>query len=358
MKKTIKVLCVGAGHMGTSHARAYHALDGFEICGIVTRSPGSRAALNADLGANYPEFGSYEEALAATQPDAVSISTYPDTHAAYAIAAMDAGADVFIEKPLAETVEEAEKIVAKATESGRKLVIGYILRHHPSWIKFIEIAQTLGKPLVMRMNLNQQSSGPNWETHKNLMSSISPIVDCGVHYVDVMCQMTRSKPVRVSGIGARLTDELPEGKINYGHLQVTFEDGSVGWYEAGWGPMMSETAFFVKDVVGPKGCVTISAKDAAGEGASADVDSHSKTEALRLHHSELNSEGKFVKADDWITTDDEPDHDGLCFREQEYFLDAILNDVDLTDHMADAINSMRIVAAADESFRTGKTVEL
>jgi predicted dehydrogenase len=255
-------------------------------------------------------------------------------------------------------VAEAEQIVAKATESGRKLVIGYILRHHPSWVKFIEIAQTLGKPLVMRMNLNQQSSGANWETHKNLMSSISPIVDCGVHYVDVMCQMTRSKPVRVSGIGARLTDELPEGKINYGHLQVTFEDGSVGWYEAGWGPMMSETAFFVKDVVGPRGCVTISAKDAAGEGASADVDSHSKTEALRLHHSALNSEGKFVKEDDWITTDDEPDHDGLCYREQEFFLNAILNDDDLTDHMADAINSMRIVAAADESFRTGKTVEL
>ena len=344
--------------MGTSHARAYHALDGFEICGIVTRSPESRAKLNQDLGSAYPEFSNYEQALAQTKPDAVSISTYPDTHAAYAIAAMDAGADVFIEKPLAETVAEAEEIVAKATESGRKLVIGYILRHHPSWVRFIEIAQTLGKPLVMRMNLNQQSSGANWKTHKNLMSSISPIVDCGVHYVDVMCQMTRSKPIRVSGIGARLTDELPEGKINYGHLQVTFEDGSVGWYEAGWGPMMSETAFFVKDVVGPKGCVTISAKDAAGEGASADVDSHSKTQALRLHHSDLDGEGNFIKEDDWITTEDEPDHDGLCHREQEYFLNAILNDLDLTDHMADAINSMRIVAAADESFRTGKTVEL
>jgi predicted dehydrogenase len=271
---------------------------------------------------------------------------------------MEAGADVFIEKPLAETVAEAEEIVAKARETGRKLVIGYILRHHPSWIKFIEVSHSLGKPLVMRMNLNQQSSGANWETHKNLMSSISPIVDCGVHYVDVMCQMTRSKPVRVSGIGARLTDELPEGMVNYGQLQVTFEDGSVGWYEAGWGPMMSETAFFVKDVVGPKGCVTISAKDASGEGASADVDSHSKTEALRLHYSELNDEGQFVKEDDWITTDDEPDHDGLCYREQEYFLKAILEDTDLGDHMDDAISSMRIVAAADESFRTGKTVEL
>jgi len=353
----IKVLCVGAGHMGRSHALSYHEMAGFEICGIVTRSPESRQALNEELGGGYELFGDFETALKQTQPDAVSISTYPDTHAPYALAAMDAGAHVFIEKPIAQSVELAQQVVAKAFQKNRKLVVGYILRHHPSWTKFIEVAQTLGKPLVMRMNLNQQSSGSQWETHKNLMSSISPIVDCGVHYVDVMCQMTRSKPVRVSGIGARLSEELPQGKINYGHLQVTFEDGSVGWYEAGWGPMMSETAFFVKDVVGPKGCVTICADKAAAEGASSDVDAHTQTQSLRLHHSDL-VDGKFTKPDQWISTEDEPDHDGLCRREQEFFLNAIINDVDLTDHLADAISSMRIVEAADKSFRTGKTVEL
>ncbi len=354
----IRILCAGAGHMGRSHALAYHRIDGFSLCGVVTRSESSRASLMEELGHSCPGFNDFLEALKETRPDAVSISTYPDTHAIYAIAALEAGCHVFIEKPLAETVDEAEKIVAKARETGRKLVIGYILRHHPSWVKFIEVAQTLGKPLVMRMNLNQQSYGANWNTHKQLMSSISPIVDCGVHYVDVMCQMTRSKPVRVSGIGARLTNELPEGKINYGQLQVTFADGSVGWYEAGWGPMMSEVAFFVKDVVGPKGCVSIIADKAGAEGASADVNAHTQTQAIRLHHSELDATGHFVKTDDLIRLDDEPDHDALCHREQEFFLKSIREDIDLSDHMDDAIQSMRIVAAADESFRTGRTVDL
>ena len=354
----VRILCVGAGHMGRSHALAYHRIDGFEICGIVTRSAESAAILNKELGTDHPTFTDFQEALRVTKPDAVSISTYPDTHAELAEAAFDAGCHVFIEKPLAETVEAAERIVAKAKEKELKLVIGYILRHHPSWIKFIEIAQTLGKPLVMRMNLNQQSFGPNWNTHKALMSSISPIVDCGVHYVDVMCQMTRSKPVRVSGLGARLTNELPDGKINYGHLQVTFEDGSVGWYEAGWGPMMSEVAFFVKDVVGPNGCVSIVAETAASAGQSANVDAHSKTESLRLHHAALKEDGTFAKSDEIIRLDDEPDHDGLCHREQEFFLRAIREGIDLTDHMEDAIASMRIVLAADESFRTGRTVDL
>lgn len=354
----IKILCAGAGHMGRSHALAYHNIPEFEIVGICTRLDGSGDRLNEELGHDYPLFQDYYEALKETKPDAVSISTYPDTHAAYAIAAFEAGCDVFVEKPLAETVEEAEELVAIAKANNRKLVVGYILRHHPSWQKFIEMSHELGKPLVMRMNLNQQSSGANWQTHQNLMKSVSPIVDCGVHYVDVMCQMTRSKPIRVAGLGARLSDVLPEGQFNYGHLQVTFEDGSVGWYEAGWGPMMSESAFFVKDVVGPKGCVTIEAKEAGNEGASADVDAHTKTNTLRRHFSELDKNNEFVRKDEWTETGDEPDHDELCRREQMFFLDAIKNDSDLTSHMDDAISSMKIVAAADQSFRTGEIVHL
>jgi predicted dehydrogenase len=344
--------------MGRSHALAYHKLPGFQIVGLVTRSADSRAKLNAELGGGYAEYGDFHAALKATKPDAVSISSYPDTHAEYAVAALDAGCHVFVEKPLAVTVAEAEQIVAKAKAVKRKVVIGYILRHHPAWTQFIKTAQTLGKPLVMRMNLNQQSSGDNWKTHRALMQTCSPIVDCGVHYVDVMCLMTGSRPVRVSGIGARLSDELPAGMVNYGHLQVTFADGSVGWYEAGWGPMMSEEAFFVKDVVGPKGSVTIVAGKGAQEGNSADVDGHTGAQALKVHHAALGADGRFAKPDQLVPTEADPGHDGLCEREQAYFEKAIREDVDLTAHMDDAVNSMRIVAAADQSFREGRTVNL
>jgi predicted dehydrogenase len=256
--------------MGLSHARAYKAIDGFEIAGLCSRNIAERV----DIAAEFPgiaQFADYAEALLACKPDAVSINTWPDTHAAYAKMALHAGCHVFIEKPLAETVAEAEEILALAEQRGLKIVIGYILRVHPSWKKFVEIGQTLGKPLVMRMNLNQQSSGAQWEVHKHLMNSISPIVDCGVHYVDVMCQVTGAKPVRVHAIGARLSDEIDTAMYNFGHLHVVFDDGSVGWYEAGWGPMMSETAFFVKDMIGPKGSVSI-AMDESKEGSS-DVDS-------------------------------------------------------------------------------------
>jgi len=350
----LKVLVAGCGNMGKSHARAYHQMEDFEIVGLVSRGADSREALSKELG-GYPCFSSYEEALEATSPDVVSINTYPDTHAAYVKMALDAGAHVFVEKPLANTVEEAQALVDYASKSGKKMVVGYILRVHPAWSKFIEVAKGLGKPLVMRMNLNQQSSGSNWETHKHLMHSMSPIVDCGVHYVDVMCLMTGAQPKRVSAIGARLSDEIAEDMYNYGQLQVTFDDGSVGWYEAGWGPMMSETAFFVKDVIGPKGCVSIRDND---KGESDDIDGHTKTGGLLLHHSLTDDKGEFVKQDEIISTSDEPTHDELCYLEQEYLLNAIKGDIDLSHHMRDAVNSLRVVLAADEAWKTGKVVEL
>jgi len=343
--------------MGSSHAKAYHADPGFEVAGVVDSAEEPRLALAAALG-GIAAFDDYEHALEAARPDCVSVCTYPDTHAALTLRAFAAGCHVFVEKPLATTVTEAEQVVAEAARTGRKLVVGYILRHHPSWLKFIELARTLGSPLVMRMNLNQQSAGPQWQTHKQLLRSMSPIVDCGVHYVDVMCLMTRSRPVRVSAIGARLTDEVAAGMYNYGQLQVVFADGSVGWYEAGWGPMMSETAFFVKDVVGPNGCVSIVAKQAAGEKKSSDIDSHTKTESLLLHHASLGPDGGFAKPDEIIDLADEPDHLELCAREQRFFRRAIIEDLDLSDHVRDAVNSLRIVLAADESVRTGKTIEL
>ena len=355
----LRVLIVGCGHMGTSHARAYHKLaPHFEIVGLVSRGADSRRRLNAEFGNAYPEFSSYTEALAKARPDAVCISTYPDTHAEYALAALNAGAHVFLEKPLAETVADSQRVIDAARKAGKKVVVGYILQVHPSWKRFVEITRTLGKPLVMRMNLNQQSSGANWKTHQHLIASLSPIVDCGVHYVDVMCRMTGSRPVRVSGIQARLTDDLPPGKVNYGQLQVTFADGSVGWYEAGWGPMMSETAFFVKDVVGPKGSVSIVAKSASSAGASASVDAHSKTESLLRHHSDLGPDGTFTRKDEWIDVSDEPDHDELCRREQEFFLDAIRRNLDLTEHLDSAVDSLRIVLAAEQSAREGRTIAL
>jgi predicted dehydrogenase len=329
--------------MPDSHALAYHQNAGFSIIGLVDRG---HVAIPDELK-QYPLLPDVQTALG-LKPDVVSINSHTDSHADYAVAAMEAGAHVFVEKPLAPTVADAERVVATARRTRKKLVIGYILRHHPSWIEFINQARQLGPPYVMRMNLNQRSTGNAWTIHKRLMQSVSPLVDCGVHYIDVMLQITDSRPVQVRGMGVRLSDEIAADQVNYGHLQVTFEDGSVGWYEAGWGPMISETAYFVKDVFGPQGSVSIIMDEGLG---SSDINSHTRTSRIRVNKV---SDGK----DKMLSMAGEPDHYGLCALEQQYLLEAIREDRDLNQHMNDAIRSLAIVLAADQSMREKRAVDL
>ena len=357
MNRVYKVLVVGVGNMGSAHARAYSKIDQFELVGLVARTPERRKKLSLELG-NIKEYDNFDIALKDSKPDVVSINTYTESHKEYAVKSLKSGAHIFIEKPLAENIKDAEEIINEAKKQNKKIVVGYILRHHPTWKKFISISQGLGSPLVMRMNLNQQSSEDQWEVHKKLMNSTSPIVDCGVHYVDVMCQMTKSKPKYVNAIGVNLTDEIKKDMYNYGHLQVVFENGSIGWYEAGWGPMISETAFFVKDVVGPKGSVSIVEPNSKGEIKSDKIDSHTKTSSLLIHNQERDENGKFINDDIVINTETEPDHLELCLLEQKHLLDVIQNDLDIDTDLDDVISSMKIVLAADKSIKSGKQVKV
>jgi predicted dehydrogenase len=364
MTNDLRALVVGLGHMGLTHARAYESLEGFALAGLCARGIAGRIDLPPHW-ATLPRFADYRVAIDTLQPDIVSVNTWPDTHAAVALHALAAGAHVFVEKPLAATVADAERVVEAARLAQCKMVIGYSARHSPTWIRLVEIARELGKPLVMRMNLNQQSIGPAWIWHRDLLRSLSPIVDCGVHYVDLMCLMTGARPTRVHAIGARLSHEIAPDMYNYGQLQVMFDDGSVGWYEAGWGPMMSETAFFIKDVIGPRGAVSILAPEhgrlnlaGATSAVSSEIETHLKPGAVRIHRAALGPDDALLTGDEDVVLDDTPDHDEISRREQMWLLEAIRNDLDLSRHWADAVNSLRIVLAADESIRTRRAVDL
>jgi predicted dehydrogenase len=193
-------------------------------------------------------------------------------------AAMEAGAHVFVEKPLATTVSDAEKVVDTATRLNRKLVVGYILRHHPSWTSMIAEARALGGPYVFRMNLNQQSSGAQWDIAQG--ADADDLAAGRLRRALRGCDVPGDRRAARARAGHRpaavATRSRPTCTIT-ASLQVVFEDGSVGWYEAGWGPMMSETAFFVKDIISPNGSVSITDADKAG---SADIDGHTKVGGL------------------------------------------------------------------------------
>jgi hypothetical protein len=98
--------------------------------------------------------------------------------------------------------------------------------------------------------------------------------------------------------------------------------------------------------------VSIVMAETSGDVKSDDINAHTKTNQILWHHADMS------KPDERINMTDEPDHDALCEREQRYLLKAIDEDLDLTDHMNDAVKSLRIVIAADESVRSGQVVVL
>ena len=107
--KPQRVLVVGLGTMGMSHARAYQAIEGFELVGLCTRNAAARGDLDKAFP-GVPRFDGLTEALEALKPDAVSINTYTEHHAPMALEALAAGAHVFCEKPLADSLERADKV--------------------------------------------------------------------------------------------------------------------------------------------------------------------------------------------------------------------------------------------------------
>jgi predicted dehydrogenase len=103
----------------------------------------------------------------------------------------------------------------------------------------------------------------------------------------------------------------------------------------------------VKDVVSPNGAVSIRMPETA---RSDDHDTHTRTSTIRVH--------RVGQPDQDLSMADEPGHQELCEREQAFMARAILENLDLTRHMDDAVRSLAVCLAADESVRSGKPVKL
>jgi predicted dehydrogenase len=88
------------------------------------------------------------------------------------------------------------------------------------------------------------------------------------------------------------------------------------------------------------------------------VEDHTSSNAIRVHHAELTPSGSFARPDEWLTQTGEPGFDELCRREQEFFVRAIREQLDLTSHLEDSLTSLEIVLAADQAMQTGQSVDL
>jgi predicted dehydrogenase len=348
-KDTLSVLVVGFGRMGKRHAAAYQSMGNYELVGICGRDHQQSFAES-----EFPDAAFYleaEDAIATAKADVVCIATHIDSHDGLSRAAIDNGAHVFLEKPVAETLAETEALFAYANGHGRKVVVGYVRKHDPLWKSFVEKGGQLGSPVVVRFVLDQPSAGDGWQVHQSILKNSSLTFDCAVHYADMMSKISGAEPVRVTGKAVRLHGD-PTLNGNYGFLNVEFSDGSVGSFDSAWGPMVGAKTSSVVTATGPQGSVSIVSVPASAD------DGTVPGEALIFEPSMKNDNEQ--RAAEVLRKENSADGDrgDAYVLQQQYLYDCIANDACMDEHFKDVLTSMIIVAAADESAATGKTVSI
>ena len=232
----LRVLVVGLGNMGLSHARAYRRRStGFELAGLCTRTIDARARIFPQAWAGRATLLGLRRSSRGRETGC-GVDQYLGRHACRLCDPCHRGGGSRLRREAAgpdrrgdaqRVVDAATAASAASSSSATSCACTPPGQGSSSW------RARLGKPLVMRMNLNQQSIGQAWTWHRNLMQSLTPLVDCGVHYVDIMCQMTQSRPVRVHGIGARLSRRGEGRQLRSPARGSSRTDRSVGTRPAG-----------------------------------------------------------------------------------------------------------------------------
>jgi UDP-N-acetylglucosamine 3-dehydrogenase len=173
----LKVGVIGAGAMGKNHIRIYSEMPDVELAGIsdIDKDLVESLAQQYDTKA----YTDYKEMLASGL-DAVSIVVPTKMHRQVATDAVESGAHVLVEKPIADTVENANAIIDKAKENDRLVMVGHIERFNPAVIKLKEIINSglLGKIV----SISTTRVGP----YNPRIRDVGVILDIGVHDIDVI----------------------------------------------------------------------------------------------------------------------------------------------------------------------------
>ena len=216
----LRVAVVGAGAFGRNHLRVYHELAlagaGVELVAVVDRDP--KALETAKTLYGVAAFETVEAMLAAElRLDAASVCVPTVHHATAAEPLLRAGVDVLIEKPLAATLEEADRVVALAAELGRVVQVGHLERFNPA---VAAAREHLNKPMffeVHRLSIF---------TPRSL--DVDVVLDLMIHDLDIVLSLVGSAVREVRAVGLPVLS----GKVDIANVRIEFENGAIANFTA------------------------------------------------------------------------------------------------------------------------------
>ena len=250
-EKKLRLGFIGAGGIAQAQMKIVKAYPDVELVAACDINDPSLAKAKADYG--FPAvYTDWKEMLRRESFDAVSVCTPNGGHCAHTVGALQAGAHVLVEKPLAMNAKEGEAMLAAAKKAKRKLVIGFQWRFEPKaqFIRKMSEAGQFGNILFGRCKALRRRGIPNWGVfgRKELQGG-GPLIDIGVHIMEVTHYVMGSpKPVAASGNIFRYLGDKPSDVAcswpNWDHKTYTVEDLAVGQIRFENGAVMQVEASF------------------------------------------------------------------------------------------------------------------
>jgi predicted dehydrogenase len=204
----LKAGVLGAGHLGKIHLRLLNESDKYKLVGFYDPNKENAAKISTKFG--YKAFDTIQELIDAV--DVVDIVTPTLSHYDCAIQVIKSKKHVFIEKPISNTVLEAEEIVRLAKENDVKGQVGHVERFNPA---FTGVKNKINSPMFI-------------ETHRlaefNPRGTDVPVVlDLMIHDIDAILSVVKSKVINVSASGVSVISETPD----IANARLEFENGCV-----------------------------------------------------------------------------------------------------------------------------------
>jgi predicted dehydrogenase len=197
---------IGAGVFGGHHARKYAALDGVVLSAVLDIDPERAAALAMPLGGRaFSDLAEFLEAV-----DVVTVAAPASVHGQFALAALKAGKPVYVEKPLAVSLEDADRIIAEAAKRGLVVACG-----HQERVVF----QTIGLFDIPEQPLRLEAIRQNAPSERSL--DVSVVLDVMIHDLDLALALTTGEPVAVEAEGHKDFS----GDWDQVHAEATFDNG-------------------------------------------------------------------------------------------------------------------------------------
>ena len=248
----IRYAVIGLGWFGEKHCEAVADLPNAELYALCTRTPARLKEVADRFGVKHT-YTDYQELLANPQVDAVSVVTMWDQHTAPTLAALRAGKHVFLEKPMASTLEDCRAIVDAANKATGNFMVGHICRFNPRYAAAKAAIEEgrIGKIVSMYARRNL----PRWVV-SDILNKIGPIIGDGVHDTDLMLWFSGAKVVSAYAQTLNVTGKkYPD----IGWTTYRFDSGAIGVLEDVW-YLPDKTAFQIDErmeIVGTEGSISI-----------------------------------------------------------------------------------------------------